>query len=270
MKIARVAAPGGRLRYAILQGEAVELIKGDIFGRRKPSGIQLGLAQVRLSKPIDPPYVLCLGKNFRRFPDEESSKFPELPLVFIKSNTSVIGPGKSIILPAMAPDEIYYEAELAVIIGRRARNVGEKEALGFVFGYTVANDLAARDCQTPDGQWARAKSFDTFCPLGPWIETSLAPGNCPVRSRINGVLVQDSMTSLMIFNVAQTVSFLSRCMTLLPGTVICMGSPGVLQDPRPLLKAGDLVEVEVVGIGAMTNPVMAETDRSPSIDGSRN
>jgi 2-keto-4-pentenoate hydratase/2-oxohepta-3-ene-1,7-dioic acid hydratase in catechol pathway len=202
-----------------------------------------------------------LGKNFRSFPGEQNPKFPQTPLLFIKSNTSIIGPGESIVLPAIAPDEIYHEAELAVIIGRRARNVTEEEALKFIFGYTIANDIGARDCQAADGQWARAKSFDTFCPLGPWIETSLDPENCRVCSRINGELVQDSTTSLMIFNVAQTLSFLSRCMTLLPGTVICMGSPGVLREPRPLLKPGDLVEVEVGGIGAMANPVVTENRR---------
>lgn len=250
------------MEQGIVRGEQVEVIQGDIFGDWKPVGITFDLKEVRLSAPINSPNVLCLGKNFRSFPGEQSAKFPQTPLLFIKSNTSVIGPGESIILPAIAPYEIYHEAELAVIIGRRARNVTEEEALKFVFGYTITNDVGARDCQAADGQWARAKSFDTFCPLGPWIETNLDPENCRVRSRINGELVQDSTTSLMIFNVAQTVSFLSRCMTLLPGTVICMGSPGVLQESRPLLKPGDLVEVEVGGIGTMANPVVAETDGS--------
>lgn len=266
MKIARVADTNGRLRPAILQGDTVEIIEGDMFGLWKPDGIKFGLEQVRLSSPVDPPNVICLGKNFRRFPSEESQHFPKLPLLFIKSTTSVIGPGEAIILPATAPSEIYYEAELAVVIGRRARNIPEAKALDFIFGYTVANDVGARDCQAADGQWARAKSFDTFCPLGPWIETSLDPANCRVCSKINGKLVQNSTTSLMIFNVAQTVSFLSHCMTLLPGTVICMGSPGVLHEPRPLLKPGDLVEVDVGGIGAMANPVVAETCGFPSVD----
>lgn len=259
MKIARFLTAEGKSEQGIIRGEQVEIIRGDIFGDWKPVGTTFDLKQVRLLAPINPSNVLCLGKNFRSFPGEQNSKFPRTPLLFIKSNTSIIGPSESIILPAIAPNEIYHEAELAVIIGQCAHNVTEEEALKFVFGYTVANDLGARDCQAADGQWARAKSFDTFCPLGPWIETNLDPENCRLCSRINGELVQDSTTSLMIFNVAQTVSFLSRCMTLLPGTVICMGSPGVLQEPRPLLKPGDLIEVEVGGISTMANPVVAET-----------
>jgi 2-keto-4-pentenoate hydratase/2-oxohepta-3-ene-1,7-dioic acid hydratase in catechol pathway len=257
MKITRFVHASGQLRYGILQAKELELIDGDIFGRWKPSGLKLGLEQVRFTSPLEPPNLLCLGKNFRAFSGEENPKFPRTPLVFIKSTTSVIGTGEAIILPAMAPNEIYYEAELAVVISRRARNVPESESLNFVLGYTVANDVGAKDCQAADGQWARAKSFDTFCPLGPWIETDLKPDNCRVCSRVNGVPAQDSTTSLMIFNVAQTVSFLSHCLTLLPGTVICMGSPGVLQEPRPLLKPGDLVEVEVGGIGVLANPVAA-------------
>ena len=269
MKIARFLTTDGKLEHGMLRGEQVEMIRGDIFGTWEPSGTMLDLKQVRLSAPLDPPNVLCLGKNFRSLPGEQSSKFPKTPLTFIKSNTSVIGPGESIVLPAMAPNEIYHEAELAVIVGRRARNVAEEDAPEFVFGYTVANDIGARDCQTADGQWARAKSFDTFCPLGPWIETRLDPGNCQIRSRINKVLVQDSTTALMIFDVSQTVSFLSHCMTLMPGTVICMGSPGVLQESRPLLKPGDVVEVEVAGIGAMANRVLIESATPPSNDGTR-
>lgn len=257
MKIARFADSGGQLRYGILQARELELIEGDVFGNWKPNGLRIGLEQVLLSSPVDPPNVICLGKNFRAFPGDEKPGFPKTPLIFIKSNTSVIGPEAAIMLPSIAPDEVYYEAELAVIIGRRARNVPESESLKCVFGYTVANDVGARDCQAADGQWARAKSFDTFCPLGPWIETELNPGNCRVSSRVNGVVMQDSNTALMVFNVAQAVSFLSRCMTLLPGTVICMGSPGVLQEPRPLLRSGDLVETEVGGIGVLVNPVGA-------------
>jgi 2-keto-4-pentenoate hydratase/2-oxohepta-3-ene-1,7-dioic acid hydratase in catechol pathway len=258
MKIVRFLNVKGQIQHGIVRGEQVEVFQGDIFGARKPSGEKLDLTQVRLLSPVNPPNLLCLGKNFRSFPGEENPKFPKTPLLFIKSNTCVIGPEADIILPSIAPGEIYYEAELAVVIGRPARNVDESQALEFVLGYTVANDVGARDCQTIDGQWARAKSFDTFCPLGPWIETALDPGNCWIYSRVNKLPVQDSTTSLMIFNVAQVVSFLSHCMTLQPGTVIVMGSPGVLQEPRPLLKPGDRVEVEVSGVGILANSVIAE------------
>ena len=258
MKIVRFLNLNGQIQHGIVQGGQVEVFQGDIFGAKKPSGEKLDLTQVRLLSPISPPNLLCLGKNFRSFPGEENPKFPKTPLLFIKSNTCVIGPEANIILPSIAPGEIYYEAELAVVIGRPAKNVAESQALEFVLGYTVANDVGARDCQAIDGQWARAKSFDTFCPLGPWIETALDPGNCRVHSRLNNIPMQDSTTSLMIFNVAQVVSFFSRCMTLQRGTVIAMGSPGVLQEPRPLLKPGDRVEVGVGGIGVLANSVIAE------------
>jgi len=169
----------------------------------------------------------------------------------------VVGPQDQIVLPATAPNEVYFEAELAVVIKSKARNVSASDALGCVLGYTVANDVGARDCQASDGQWARAKSFDTFAPIGPWIETELEPGNCAVRSRVNGKLIQESTTALMIFDVSTTISYLSHCLTLWPGTVISMGSPGVLEEPRPFLKPGDTVEAEVKGIGVLCNPVSA-------------
>lgn len=258
MKIARVQDPTGHIGYGIVQTDSVELIQGDVFGSWHPSGTTWRLQEVRLLSPLETPSLLCLGKNFRAFPGETNSKFPKQPLLFIKSTTSVIGPGDAIVLPAMAPAEVYYEAELAVVIGRRARNIATEAVGDYILGYTVANDVGARDCQAADGQWARAKSFDTFCPLGPWIETELSPGRCAVRSRLNGELTQESNTSLQIFSVPETVSFLSRCMTLLPGSVICMGSPATLQEPRPLLKPGDRVEVEVEGIGTLSNPVAGD------------
>lgn len=245
--------------HGVVKGGSVMPIEGDIFGEWRVGSTEFELEDVGILAPVNPPNVLCLGKNFRAFAGEENPKFPKSPLLFMKSTTSVIGPGEAIVLPKLAPAEIYYEAELAVVIGRAARNVCEADAPRFILGYTVANDVGARDCQASDGQWARAKSFDTFCPLGPWIETSLEPGDCRVTSRVNGVTVQDASTALMIFDVPQTVSFLSQCMTLLPGTVICMGSPGVLAEPRPLLKAGDSVEAEVSGIGILKNPVEAAT-----------
>jgi 2-keto-4-pentenoate hydratase/2-oxohepta-3-ene-1,7-dioic acid hydratase in catechol pathway len=201
--------------------------------------------------------MLCLGKNYRAFAGEQNPKFPKEPLLFIKATSAVVGPEDEIVLPAIAPNEVYYEAELAVVIKSRARNVSPSDALQCVLGYTVANDIGAKDCQASDGQWARAKSFDTFAPIGPWIETELDPAHCAVRSRVNGRLIQESTTALMLFDVPTTISYLSRCMTLLPGTVISMGSPGVIQEPRPFLKAGDLVEVEVEGIGVLKNSVSA-------------
>jgi 2-keto-4-pentenoate hydratase/2-oxohepta-3-ene-1,7-dioic acid hydratase in catechol pathway len=262
MKIVRFT-PGADIEpsYGLLEGATVARVETEVFGPDQPVvGRRYDLEEVRLLAPVEPPNVLCLGKNFRAYAGEENPKFPKSPLLFIKATTSVVGPGAAIVLPEIAPAEVYYEAELAVVIGRTARNVSESDARQFVLGYTVANDVGARDCQAHDGQWARAKSFDTFCPLGPWIETDLEPGNCRVTSRVNGTTVQDSSTALMIFDVAYTVSFLSHCMTLLPGTVVCMGSPGVLAEPRPLLRPGDSVEVEVTGLGVLRNPVQKPED----------
>lgn len=255
MKIVRCSKGADAAFHGVLEESVVDRIEGEIFGEWRRSGERFRLTDLRLHAPVIPPNLLCLGKNYRSFPGDDNPAYPKQPLLFIKSTSSVIGPGEPIVLPQMAPSEVYFEAELAVVIGKKARNVSPSSACDLVLGYTVANDVGAKDCQSADGQWARAKSFDSFCPLGPWIETELDAANCRVASQVNGVPVQDSTTSLMIFDVPTTISFLSRCMTLQPGTVICMGSPGVLAEPRPLLRDGDSVEAEVEGIGTLTNPV---------------
>jgi 2-keto-4-pentenoate hydratase/2-oxohepta-3-ene-1,7-dioic acid hydratase in catechol pathway len=259
MRLVRFVDGSGETACGVLSGTQVELIAGEFFGVWKETGKRVALADVRLLAPLQPVNFLCLGKNFRAFPGEQNPKFPKEPLLFIKATSAVVGPQDEIVLPAVAPNEVYYEAELAVVIKSKARNVSASEALRDVLGYTVANDIGARDCQASDGQWARAKSFDSFAPIGPWIETELDPAHCAIRSRVNGKLIQESTTALMIFDVPTTIRYLSRCLTLWPGTVISMGSPGVLQEPRPLLRAGDMVEAEVEGIGVLQNPVSAAT-----------
>jgi 2-keto-4-pentenoate hydratase/2-oxohepta-3-ene-1,7-dioic acid hydratase in catechol pathway len=262
MRIVRCSQGEDAAFHGVLEDGLVDRIEGDIFGEWRRGGERSKLADVRLHAPLTPPNLLCLGKNYRSFPGDENPAYPRQPLLFIKSTSSVIGPDEPIVLPEMAPSEVYFEAELAVVIGRAARNVSPNSAKDYVLGYLVANDVGAKDCQSTDGQWARAKSFDSFCPLGPWIETELEPADCRIASRVNGEAVQDSTTSLMIFDVPTTISFLSRCMTLWPGTVICMGSPGTLTDPRPFLRQGDCVEAEVEGVGTLTNPVLLSPARS--------
>jgi 2-keto-4-pentenoate hydratase/2-oxohepta-3-ene-1,7-dioic acid hydratase in catechol pathway len=259
MQLLRFQTRDKEIRLGVVDGDLIRVISGNLMGEWKPTDETLAMKSVRLLAPLLPVNLLCLGKNFRTFAGEENPNFPKEPLLFIKATSAVAGPQDAIQLPAVAPNEVYYEAELAVAIKIAARNVSEADALQYVLGYTVCNDVGAKDCQTRDGQWARAKSFDTFGPLGPWIETDLDPGNCRIRSRVNGTLIQDSTTALMIFNVPQTISYLSRCMTLWPGTVISMGSPGVLKEPRPFLRAGDVVEAEVEGIGVLRNDVVAQT-----------
>jgi 2-keto-4-pentenoate hydratase/2-oxohepta-3-ene-1,7-dioic acid hydratase in catechol pathway len=261
MRIVRCSHGEDTAFHGVLEDGVVDRIEGDIFGEWRRSGERTKLTDVRLQAPLTPPNLLCLGKNYRSFPGDENPAYPKQPLLFVKSTSSVIGPDEPIVLPEMAPSEVYFEAELAVVIGRTARNVSPTSAKDFVFGYLVANDVGAKDCQSADSQWARAKSFDSFCPLGPWIETDLDPDNCRIASRVNGKAVQESSTSLMIFDVPATISFLSSCMTLLPGTVICMGSPAALTEPRPFLRHGDRVEVEVEGIGTLTNPVLSSPIR---------
>jgi len=250
------------ISYGVLEGEAIGVLSGIPFDGINRTGERVSLGDVKLLAPVEPPNVLAIGLNYRKHAAEGNTKVPDHPLLFIKANTTVIGPGETIVLPREAPAEVDYEAELAVIIGRAAKQVTSEEALDYVFGYTCGNDVSARDCQLRlDGQWARGKSFDTFCPLGPWVETDLDPTQQGIRSHLNGELMQDSLTSDMVFDVRCLISFLSRGMTLLPGTVIMTGTPegvGVGRSPKVFLKDGDTIEVEIEGVGVLQNPVIAE------------
>ena len=186
---------------------------------------------------------------------------PKAPLLFLKATTCVAGHGDDIVMPMVAPNAVDYEAELCVVIGKRAKHVAVEDALDDGFGYTCANDVSARDCQMGDGQWARGKSFDTFGPIGPCIETELDPSNLGVQTRINGETVQDGRTDDMVFGAAHLVSHFSSCLTLLPGTIILTGTPsgvGHGRKPPVYLKPGDVCEVEVKGIGVLRNRLVAE------------
>jgi 2-keto-4-pentenoate hydratase/2-oxohepta-3-ene-1,7-dioic acid hydratase in catechol pathway len=189
---------------------------------------------------------------------------PKHPVVFAKLTSSVANPGDPIFLPMDAPDEVDYEAELAVVIGKSARHINIEEALDHVLGYTCANDVSARDCQgRRDLQWTRAKSFDTFCPLGPCliVDPKLDPNSLPIRSKLNGKTMQESNTEDMCFSVPTLISYLSQHFTLLPGTVILTGTPegvGSAQHPPAYLRDGDMISVEIDGVGKLTNPVRRE------------
>jgi 2-keto-4-pentenoate hydratase/2-oxohepta-3-ene-1,7-dioic acid hydratase in catechol pathway len=215
--------------------------------------------------PAGPPNVVGIGLNYRKHAEEQGLKsLPKEPLIFLKATTSVIGPGEPIVLPHAAPDEVDYEAELAIVMGKKARNVSEDDAIGFVLGFTCANDVSARDCQkVRDKQWARGKSFDTFCPLGPVIVTpdEIDAQNAPIRAILNGKVMQESNTSDMIFSIRQLVSFVSHQFTLLPGTVILTGTPegvGFARQPPVYLRPGDSIAIEIDGIGRLENPVVAD------------
>lgn len=217
----------------------------------------------RLLAPVEPPNIFAIGRNYRAHIAETGARTPGEPLVFMKPTTSLLSPGDEIILPGSAPDEVDFEAELAIVVGRTARHVPEQTALEHVLGYTCANDVSARDCQRDDKQWARGKGFDTFCPLGPWLVSAdeIDPDNCGIRSRLNGQLMQDSNTGSMMRSCAELMSYLSHQFTLLPGTVILTGTPegvGFARQPPVFLKEGDRIEIEIDGIGTLTNTVVRE------------
>lgn len=263
MKIARFVAEDGQIRWGSMNADGTaQPLAGDIFGTYSVSPHRVVIHE--LLAPVEPPNIFAIGLNYRRHAEEQNAPLPERPLIFIKATTSLQSPGRPIVLPRSAPDEVDFEAELAIVIGRRAKHIAEKDALSVVLGYTCANDVSARDCQKKlDKQWARGKSFDTFCPLGPWIVTrdALDPDRCAIRTRVNGVTLQDSSTSDLIFPCRALISYLSHQFTLLPGTIILTGTPegvGMFRNPPVYLRHGDRVEVEIEGIGVLSNPVLRE------------
>lgn len=232
---------------------AEDLAQADVAALGRP------LASVKLEAPVQPSKICAIGLNYMDHVLEGGRKPPERPVLFAKLPTSVIGPGDEIRWEPALSDKIDFEAELAVVIGRTARRVKAADAYDYVFGYTCADDVTARDLQESDGQWVRAKSFDTFCPLGPWIVTRdeiAEPHDLPIRCEVNGETVQNSRTDQLIFRVPELIEFLSRAFTLLPGDVILTGTPpgvGHYRKPPRYLKDGDVVTVTIEGIGALTN-----------------
>ncbi len=248
--------------FGILKGNYVIPIKGDIFGKHIKLKKMYSLSEVKILSPVEPPNIICLGLNYRAHAKESRFKIPERPSIFFKTTNSIIGPEEPIILPKIASDEVDFESELGIVIGKRAKSVTKDKVLDYVFGFTCGNDVSARDCQLKmDIQWARGKSFDTFCPLGPCIETNLNPNNLNISLKLNGKIMQESNTSDMIFPAEEIVSFLSYCMTLYPGTVILTGTPagvGYSRKPPIFLRDGDKIEIEIENIGKLVNPVKRE------------
>jgi len=267
MKIVRFMNEAGKIHYGIIENggdDKAFIIEGDIFKTIRVTN-KIEKINAFLS-PIDPPNIFALGFNYGGHAEESDVMYPERPIIFMKANTSVIGHGEAIILPQAGPDEVDYEAELAVVIGKTAKNITPDEVERYILGYTCGNDISARDWQfhKQKDQWTRGKSFDTFCPLGPWLVTADEindPNRLNVRSLLNGQIMQDSNTARMIFNVASVISDLSKSMTLQPGTVIMTGTPdgvGFTREPPVFLKDGDTITIEVEHIGQLTNPVKME------------
>jgi 2-keto-4-pentenoate hydratase/2-oxohepta-3-ene-1,7-dioic acid hydratase in catechol pathway len=246
----------GRSAYGILEGEKISVLWGPPYegGLANTTGEVLSLPEVTLLAPCEPSKIIALGWNYRAHADELGNPVPDEPLIFMKPASAVIGPDEAIVYPAMSR-QVDYEAELAVVIGKTARHVPEDKALEYVLGYTCFNDVTARDLQRKDGQFTRAKGFDTFAAMGPWIETAIPdPGHLTVEAYLNGERRQHSDTSYLIFGVAALISFISRIMTLLPGDVIATGTPSGIGP----MQVGDVVEIRVEKIGTLRNQVVAE------------
>ena len=265
MRIARFAF-GGEVRYGVVDSDpagggaaADELrvaeLAGHPFGAADSirfTGTRYPLPDVRLLAPVLPSKVVAIGKNYAAHAREMGGEPPAEPVIFLKPSTSVAGPVDPIVRPVKLSERVDYEGELAVVIGRPCRDVPPERASEYIFGYTCANDVTARDLQARDGQWARAKGFDTFCPLGPWIETDLDPADLEIRTTVNDAVRQQSRTSLLLHDVPALVSYVSAVMTMLPGDVLLTGTP----DGVGALERGDQVSVTIEGIGTLSNRVV--------------
>lgn len=250
MKLARVRR-GNEVYWGVLRDGVVTRLAGPPYGGIVETKEADPWEQVRLLCPAEPTKVVCVGKNYLLHAQEMQEGVPQEPLLFLKPPSAVIGPEDEIVYPSLSR-RVDYEGELAVVIGKACRQVEPAHALEYVLGYTCLNDVTARDLQKKDGQWTRGKGFDTFCPIGPWLETELDPGHAAIQTRLNGTVVQRSSTELLIHSVPVLIAYISQVMTLLPGDVIATGTP---EHVGPM-QAGDIIEVEIGGIGTLRNRVV--------------
>jgi 2-keto-4-pentenoate hydratase/2-oxohepta-3-ene-1,7-dioic acid hydratase in catechol pathway len=255
VRIARCAVDDA-VDFAVVEstddGEVVALLAAHPFGAIQFSGVRHRVEDVRLLAPMLPSKIIAVARNYADHAKEMGGEVPEQPMIFLKPSTSVIGPNDAILLPRQS-EQVDYEGELAVVIGSFCREVDPSRAGEVILGYTVANDVTARDLQRSDGQWSRAKGFDTFCPLGPWIETGLDVTDLAIETTVNADVRQHGRTSQLVHSIAELIAFVSAAMTLLPGDVILTGTPagvGALHD-------GDTVAVSIEGIGTLSNRVMS-------------
>jgi 2-keto-4-pentenoate hydratase/2-oxohepta-3-ene-1,7-dioic acid hydratase in catechol pathway len=257
--VVQEAAPDGVASAAIgpdTDGLTIAELQGHPFGVGTDSvrytGQSYPVADVRLLAPVLPTKVVAIGKNYADHAREMGGEPPDEPVIFLKPSTSVIGPGDPVARPVKLSERVDFEGELAVVIGRLCRDVPPERVGEVIFGYTCANDVTARDLQAKDGQWTRAKGFDTFCPLGPWIETGLDPSDLELTTTVNGEVKQHARTSQLLHDVTAVVCYVTSVMTLLPGDILLTGTPAGI---GPLVH-GDRVSVAIQGIGALTNPVV--------------
>jgi 2-keto-4-pentenoate hydratase/2-oxohepta-3-ene-1,7-dioic acid hydratase in catechol pathway len=250
VKVARFSN-GAEPRFGIVDGPELVVLKGHpLVAGYQTTGERIPLKEVKLLAPTIPSKIVCIGKNFADHAAEIGEEVTEEPLIFLKPSSAIIGHGDAIVIPPQSK-QVELEAELCLVIGKLAKNVTEDKALEYLWGVTIANDVTARDLQFGDGQWARSKGFDTFCPLGPWVETEFVPDGQVIESRINGEVRQNVAISEMVHKIPFIISYVSKNMTLLPGDIILTGSPAGIS----VINAGDMIECEIEGIGILSNPV---------------
>ncbi len=249
MKVARFSN-GAEPRFGIVDGPELVVLKGHpLVAGYQTTGERIPLKELKLLAPTIPSKIVCIGKNFADHAAEIGEEVTEEPLIFFKPSSAIIGHGDAIVIPTQSK-QVELEAELCLVIGKLAKNVSEEKALEYLWGVTIANDVTARDLQFGDGQWARSKAFDTFCPLGPWVETEFVPDSQVIESRINGEVRQNVAISEMVHKIPFIISYVSKNMSLLPGDIILTGSPAGIS----VINAGDIIECEVEGIGILSNP----------------
>ena len=251
MKIVRYQ-DGANTHWGIVEGNVLRQMEGDPFGHFRPSAKTKRIEDVRLLSPCLPSKIVAVGLNYRDHAEEMKLALPSEPLLFLKPSTSVIGPDEPIVYPTSV-DRVDYEAELAVVMRKVAKAVSAEAAADTILGYTCLNDVTARNLQKKDGQWTRSKGFDTFAPMGPWIETEIDPSHLEISSYLNGTRQQHSNTTQLIFSPLQLVSFISHIMTLLPGDVIATGTPSGIGP----MAVGDRIDVVIEGIGTLSNTIVA-------------
>jgi 2-keto-4-pentenoate hydratase/2-oxohepta-3-ene-1,7-dioic acid hydratase in catechol pathway len=241
-------------QFGWINNDMVGRIDGSPFGEYQRSEANIPLEAVQLLAPIQPGKIICVGRNYAEHAKETNSEVPTTPLIFLKPPSAVIGPHQTITLPPQS-QQVEHEAELVVVIGRRGRWISPEEASKHILGFTIGNDVTARDLQNKDLQWTRSKGFDTFCPLGPWVETEFKPVDVMITCHVNGELRQMASTHDMVFHIDQLIAFASSIMTLDPGDILMTGTPAGVSPLHP----GDIVEVSIEGIGKLSNTVAIES-----------
>jgi 2-keto-4-pentenoate hydratase/2-oxohepta-3-ene-1,7-dioic acid hydratase in catechol pathway len=254
MRIVRYQTQDGKKpKYGWLLGDKVGEISGNVFGRYRRNEAETPLADVKLLAPSEPSKIVCVGRNYVEHAKELGNEVPKVPLIFLKPPSSIINPNDTVLLPPQSI-QVEHEGELVVVIGKRGRHVTAANAKRHILGYTIGNDVTARDLQKTDDQWTRANGFDTICPFGPWIDTDFDPADSVVTCRVNGQMRQMASTRDMVFNVGTLIAYISSVMTLEPGDLIFTGTPAGVGE----LKNGDEVVVEIEGLGVLRNSVRKE------------